>query len=477
MHTSKMLTDMCQQVLSAADLKAICKSRGFSDREAASRAVFENYFLSDIGLEAALASLSREEISILHLLKRESQTVDIRFFECLSPSQHAWHSSFTQRYGPVLKTVQRALIRKGVLLMAVAPGNATKMERWCFRLPEAFEPFLPPLFPNPVRFPVAGNVNQAILRQAVTVILDNRPNPVLNDPREHPVTLKNGQLLLGNQPFTVDGLVEWQQDCWQHTVWAPRWEKDRQRQGKVQVFRSEDLAARRVESKPFPPLLCDAFSQLAADEWIPCEELSTLLRLFYHGTTPPDSSAVCEAGWKLGCLAKHTVKNKAYYRLAPSLATEDKTPGNYLTSNADDFVAVDLETIPYQSLEYLTAIADLNVVDARLLATPNAIKLGRASEAVWQHPLMAWLRKHATAFRKVIETVAARRGKLIIHSHLLLAKVKDLTLKVALQKAFPEPGQLLLLPNDFVAFPRERLGDIQRLMGKSGYVIKTIRAS
>jgi hypothetical protein len=48
---------------------------------------------------------------------------------------------------------------------------------------------------------------------------------------------------------------------------------------------------------------------------------------------------------------------------------------------------------------------------------------------------------------------------------------------VALQKAFPEPGQLLLLPNDFVAFPRERLGDIQRLMGKSGYVIKTIRAS
>jgi hypothetical protein len=68
MDTSKMLTDMCQQVLSAADLKTICKSRGFSAREASSRTVFESYFLSDIGLEAAMASLSREEVIVLHLL-------------------------------------------------------------------------------------------------------------------------------------------------------------------------------------------------------------------------------------------------------------------------------------------------------------------------------------------------------------------------------------------------------------------------
>jgi hypothetical protein len=55
--------------------------------------------------------------------------------------------------------------------------------------------------------------------------------------------------------------------------------------------------------------------------------------------------------------------------------------------------------------------------------------------------------------------------------------VKDLTLKVALQKAFPKPDQLMLLPNDFIAFPRELLADMQRLVGKSGYVVKTIRVS
>jgi hypothetical protein len=468
---------MCQQVLSAADLKAICKSRGFSAQEAASRAVFENYFLSDIGLEAALTSLSREEIIVLHLLKWQPQTVDIRFFECLFPSKHGWRSSFTQRYSPVLKTVQNALVRKGVLLMAVASGSATKMERWRFRLPEAFEPFLPSIFPSTARFSVTGKVNQAILRQKMMAILENRRSSSLNDPRVHPVTLDNGQLLIGKQPFTVNELFEWRQDYWQRSVWAPRQQQDRQKDGKLKVWTAADLEAKRIEDKPFPPLLYYAFSQLADEEWIYWDELSPLLRLFYHGATLPDSRVVCEAGWKLGCLAKHTVQTKDYYRLAPSQAMEDKPPSSYLASSADAFVTVDLETIPYQSLEHLNAMTDLQVVDARLLAMPNAIKLGRASEVVWQHPLTAWFRKHAMDFRKVIEMVEARRGKQIIHANLLLARVKDLTLKVALQKAFPKPDQLMLLPNDFIAFPRELLADMQRLVGKSGYVVKTIRVS
>jgi len=344
-------------------------------------------------------------------------------------------------------------------------------------LPQAFEPFLPPVFQTTARFPVAGNVRDAALRQSVMDILKDQRRPT-KDQREHPVTLDNGQLLVGNRPFTVDALLKWQQDYWQRSVWATRWEQARQGKAKVKIMTGEDLAAKQIESKPFPPLLHYAFSQLDADEWVYWDELSTLLRLFYHGTTPPDSSAVCEIGWKLGCLAKHTAQNKDYYRWAPPPTTEnEENPKRYLASTGDATLEVNLETIPYQSLEYLAAIAELKVVDSRLLAMPDVIKLGRASETVWQHPLTEWLRKHAVAFRKVIETVEARRGKQIIHTNLLLARVKDLTLKVALQRAFPEPGQLVLLSDDFIAFPPQLLGDIQRLLGKSGYVIKTIRAS
>ncbi len=108
MEPSHMLTEMCQQVLSTADIKAICKRRGFSAREASSRTMFENYFLSDIGVTAALASLSQEEIILLHLLQLENQAVDIRFFEPLAQSKHAWHGTFTQRYTPAFKAVQHS---------------------------------------------------------------------------------------------------------------------------------------------------------------------------------------------------------------------------------------------------------------------------------------------------------------------------------------------------------------------------------
>lgn len=83
MDTSYMLNQMCHKVLSVADVKAICKSRGFSGKEAASRAIFENFFLSDIGVEAALGSLAHEEVVFLHLLKRTDKAVDLAFFERL----------------------------------------------------------------------------------------------------------------------------------------------------------------------------------------------------------------------------------------------------------------------------------------------------------------------------------------------------------------------------------------------------------
>ena len=477
MDTPKMLTEMCQHVLSDTDIKAICRSREFSARGTSSRTVFENYFLSDIGLDAAFRSLGREEITLLHLLKLEGKAVDIRFFEPLSPQQPSRHGTFTQRYTPVFKIVQSALIRKGVLLIAAAPGTATKMERWCFRFPRELEPFLPPIFPTTKQFPVIGNVRHDALRKRILAILEDQRRPAFNDKREYPVTLDNGELLIGNRPFSVNALLGWQQIQWQRLVWSARQAQSRRADAKVKIFTLEDLEAKEIEQKPFPPLLNYAFSQLGANEWVASEALSTPLRLFYHRAVPPASEEICNVGWQLGCLAKHSAQGKDYYRLAPPPANTGEDPARFLAVSAESPLVVDLETIPYHSLEYLAKMTELKVSDSRLIALPHPIKMGRTSEALWQHPLTGWLRKHSTIFRKAIETIETRRGKQIIHTDLLLARVKDLSLKVELQKVFSDPGQLVLLPNDFIAFPQELLGDIQRLIGKSGYVVKTIRAS
>jgi hypothetical protein len=51
-----MLKQMCKNDLNDSDIKAICKSRGFPAKEATSRDIFENFFISTIGIKEALNS-------------------------------------------------------------------------------------------------------------------------------------------------------------------------------------------------------------------------------------------------------------------------------------------------------------------------------------------------------------------------------------------------------------------------------------
>ena len=133
--------------------------------------------------------------------------------------------------------------------------------------------------------------------------------------------------------------------------------------------------------------------------------------------------------------------------------------------------------MPYRDLELIAGIAKLTVKGDALVAEPDIIRLGRASERVWNDPITQWIREHATPFGQAMASIEARRGKQIVHENLLIARVKDLSLKVQIEKAISKPGRLVSLPNGYIAFPMDALEDIQRLVTRSGYVIKTIEAA
>src|SRR5690242_18558732 len=123
MKPSQMLYEMCHDILTAPDVKAICKARGFSDAEAGSRSLFEHVLLSSGGLAGVFAGLSEGEIATLHLLLLHDTVVDVTFFARLyggsQPGVHAY-GTFTQQYKPIFDLVHRNLVRKGVLLIAAA---------------------------------------------------------------------------------------------------------------------------------------------------------------------------------------------------------------------------------------------------------------------------------------------------------------------------------------------------------------------
>ncbi|MGK5084212.1 hypothetical protein WDW37_13030 [Bdellovibrionota bacterium FG-1] len=98
--------------------------------------------------------------------------------------------------------------------------------------------------------------------------------------------------------------------------------------------------------------------------------------------------------------------------------------------------------------------------------------------AVWILPedsWLGWLRQHAPAYQNALKTSIDRRGKIILHQELLIARIKDLSLRVKLEKALPENRQFLTLDEEYVAFPAGLLPIVEKVVRKEGHVIQVVK--
>ena len=462
MDVPQMLHNMCHRVLSNADVKAICKSRGFSAREAASRALFENFYLSDIGLEETLGSLSQEEIALLHKLKFVGEPVAIPFFAVVYGEKgRSFYGTFTQRYREVLKQVRRSLVRKGVLLMAEADDTVsqTRMEGWRFRLPHTFERFLPPPITATRTFEGEGDFRSDVPRGKLMEIAGRKKASPIGADKQYDLTLEDGVLRMGDREFRAGYLLEWQQACAKASLPSPK----------------KETRTRKV-GYPVPPFeaLTSILGQLGKAEWVRPDELSLLLRIFCNAEL--NGEEICKAGWQWGYLTRQKGNGETCYRLAEEEAEADMASQHYLYPSTGQGLTVNLETVPFGSLEYLVGISDLQLSDsgsAHLNVLPNLVRMGRAFQSVRDHPLTDWLRKHSPEFKKAFRTVERRWGKQVLHDNLLIARVSDLGLRVEIERTLSE--KVVLLSDDYIAFPHRLRNEIEKLVTMSGLVIKTVR--
>jgi hypothetical protein len=269
------------------------------------------------------------------------------------------------------------------------------------------------------------------------------------------VEIVNGELCWGGQPFRADRVVQWQKLRWQGET-GP--------------------AKRRKEADPYtlPPAeaVLRILAGLDADLWSDTDALTVPLEIFCGFRV--DAGSVCESGWRWGLLARQEVESRTWYRLAPPAAAADAPPDRYLAVR-DVEVSVDLDAVPFEALETLVRMSDQQPVPGGqplLLVTPNLVKLGRMAETVAEDPLASWLQKNAPAFHQAFVTVRQRRGKTILHENLSVARVSDLSLKVALVKALG--NRIVPLGEEFIAFPSEAVDEVKRLVAQMGHVVKEV---
>ncbi len=299
MSIGEMVYEMVHHVLSNADIKVICKSRGFSDKEAASRSLFENVFLSSTGLEAAMSTLSLAEVTALHLLHMENRTVDISFFNRVYGGEKGgWRGTYTQQFKPIFDSVQTGLVRKGLLILTEAKTNSptkTKMELWRYAFPPEFGAFLPSLFTAMVNADQPGSIKADRFRAELAEALKRNDTPK----RVSMIKLTGGTLYLGSAPFSVKRVEDWQRSAWEQEI-AQASRKPRT----VEIYEPSTaylgyMFPSGEYRNPTPlPFVVYALSQLQPDEWIAPDQMDTLLDIFYGSKKHPESTvhpACCAA--------------------------------------------------------------------------------------------------------------------------------------------------------------------------------------
>jgi hypothetical protein len=461
MSISNLLHEMCAD-LAEADLNAIRKARGFRPSETASRTSFASYFVSSIGVTEALQNISAEEIITLHLLHQTGE-VDVSFFERLygSAAQHnkRYYGTFTQQYKSTFDAVKKNLVRRGIVVMAEVKmrGDTVQMERWRFALPPEFFPYLPPLLPV-ITSDESGETSDHAVRKKLLQLIGG--NPAFPNDRTK-IEIKDGTICLDDQPFSAARLQDWQKRAW--------WMSLNTSNSSVPASLSITEAASRL------------LASLAPREWTRPENIDPALKIFCFGGKIQPAEKILHQGWELGLLSRLKAEGStSYYRLASTSTLTasddllaDTLPWVESTPKADS-AKIDLRLIPIQHLELFNLLTHLSVEKNELQAAPSPIKLGRATPQQRNTPLSLWLSKHIPAFEKAIVAVNEKWGRTILHENLLIARVRDLNLRVQLERELA--GNLVLLDEQFIAFPSEFRSVVERTLKKTGFVAKTIHS-
>ena len=448
MSIEQLLHNMCAE-LPDPDLNAIRKARGFSPGETASRTAFASFYVTPIGLPTVVQTLSFEEILTLRFLS-EIGEVDVVFFERLYGTG-SQSGTYTQRHKATFDTVKRNLVRRGLVVMAEVKTRTetVQLERWRFGLPAEFVPYLPPL--PTVQNDAPGQISDFMLRKKLLQLIGGDPaipNDILR------VELVQGSLHLKDHPLSIAVLSNWQRAAWTFLL-------------------SASSTKNSASISPVEAVL----KFLSTTSWTHPKTIEAALKIYSFGEKNIPIEQLLRTGCEFGLLSRLEIASIDHYRLAPPLSqTAAPYPSSIAwadTTTKPGAILIDLRLIPLPDLEQINALAHLALDKGRLFASPSLVKLGRASPAQRDSPLAHWLAEHVYAFQTTLEQVNASWGKTILHENLYIARVRDLSLRVQLERELKD--KIVVLSDHFIAFPLEMRPNVEKILRKTGFVVKTVR--
>jgi hypothetical protein len=343
-----------------------------------------------------------------------------------------------------LNRFKKNLIRKGVLLfIEKQTTRSAKMDRLRFAFPDEFVPFLSPIVSETVSFEAPDAHGVDIMRK----MLKNLAKAKNEDDCIH---LQDHALKIGNNLFTLNNL-----NTMKYNIWGKK------------VFDSAKLFP---QAKEFLDKCKYVFSQLNSNMWFLSDALKQIIDIFCYKQKLPSINHICEYAWESGLLKKHTHKNLTYYAVEEDMDDTDLVPDDFIEILKDQSLLININTIPCKELIHIAKISDFDLNQSRLTASPNLIQAGQHWQKISNQPIFAWLIENSDSYKQMSQTIEKKRGQCIVHHNLCVARIKDLSLRVKVEKVLS--GNIKILSDEYIAFPPKFRSDVETVVTKSGYAVK-----
>ena len=462
---SSLAARLCEDWLTAIELKTLCQSRGFplqggnkQDR-AASAAV---RFLEPLGVREAMLQLEPLWRKALHLVAAHGAPLELRALHALvEPEAEPWRVDCRALW----RQATAGLLARGVLLAFEENSLGRKKDRYdrfSLVLPESFQGFLPH-FPIPV-MPV--DTATAVIKPRPSGTVDDLLEAALETFLERGDTGKKGKekgtiAQLASHLSIKDGIlrmgrVEHPSAAIIGRMAAQTWHESLAHDSGYSIVLAPGGVAYHILANLPPRSACAPTT------------LRQSLGEFGVKVKPQDLDQFCEEGAVGGFLQRFESGMSGPLYRAPA---ERPLPGraDLVLEAAPGGVYVKARGSGLLPLLQVATISLASVDRGRLLLEPDPIRIGRSLLDL-PAELVTRLSAGSPAFDRAIRLVQQRQGQVLVHRGLSVLRVEDTGLRALLKQRFS--ASVREIDPEYLACLAASAEEIVAFAKKEGYVTR-----
>jgi hypothetical protein len=456
--------DMCHDLLSAAQLKAVCRYRGFSPpggQKDVLAAFLAPRLLETTGASEAMASLVEPWLLVLHRIALDDEPVSL---DDLHPIVHTARRPQGIDYRQFFAEVADGLLTRGVVLVEDPPEDgsrrASRFARLRLHLPEVHRGRVPPfpLTTAPLGEGAASRDPLRFCRDAFRAALApaDKPRTPWLVARVASAIAMDGTLHVGKssapdlETFLRVVRAEWAKGPGGST--GPRATRTERALG----------AADHV------------LAHLPAGEGAATGDMRAALSRLALTVDAGILGEFCEGGFEAGLLVRGGRGSAGIYAARPG---RDALPGDGALVFAagaagDGGVEIDIDRTGFQPLFELARLSRVECRDGRLCLLPDIVRLGRAWPQSASLAVLRTVRASSPAFDQALDHVERRHGKLLVHEGLLVLRIEDLGFRTFLMHRLG--GSIRSLGGAYLAAPRGLAAEVEKLARKEGFAPRRV---